>query len=385
MPDNIEIISANYGTAQFEDFLRFPWSVQKTDPCWIPPILSEQRYFLNPAKSWFFEIGEAELFLAKRGGQYVGRISAQTNRLHDERYKDDTGFFGFFECVDDQEVANALFETAAAWLRGRGRKRIVGPLSLSIYDEVGLLVEGFDTIPAILQTHNPPYYATLTENFGFRKAIDWLALWLPNPGDLSKVPQNMEARMKSILDKQGLKLEIPKPIDVIRRKHEVFELFNEAWGGNWGHLPFTEEQFKHIMNNLRPLLRSDHGQERRNRGLYHHHRGFKRHNRQAGRQSEPLRQAQALLRGQIQTLEQGQDRALGGQKGIPAQDAASRPDSQHLSGTAPLLQDLQRLRLLADSRDLGLLHQCAQQFRGKKIQDFSRLRTRDLTGILNKR
>jgi hypothetical protein len=243
-----------FGSPAMEEFLRLPWIVQASDPCWVAPTLSHQRKMMDPARGFFFENGEAQYFLARRNGQPVGRISAHINRLHDERYNDNTGFFGFFECVDDQSVANALFEAASGWLRERGRTRLRGPLSFSIYDEIGLLVEGFDTLPALMQVHNPPYYERLVEDWGFRKAIDWYALKIDKP------PRDIEAmkrKLKEIMDKHELRLTAPKPSDVMTRKWEVFDIFNDSWSGNWGHVPFTRNQFENILKELRPVLRTD--------------------------------------------------------------------------------------------------------------------------------
>ena len=177
MATNGEItLSPVKDAAGLEDFLRFPWRIYQNDPYWVPPLLPEQRRFLDQRTGPFFEIGEAQYFLAFRDGEPVGRISAHHNRLHDEHHGPGTGFWGFFEAIQDPQVAQALFEAAAAWLRERGCQRLVGPLNFSIYDEMGLLVEGFDSIPAMFQTHNPPYYVDLVTSWGFRKAMDWVAL-----------------------------------------------------------------------------------------------------------------------------------------------------------------------------------------------------------------
>ena len=250
----LQILPVASGTPAMEDFLKLPWRIQGQDPCWVPPILAHQRKFLDPKHSFFFDIGEAQYFLALQNGEPVGRLSAHINRMHDERYQDNTGFFGFFECVDDKAVAHALFEAAAAWLRERGKTRIRGPLSFSIYDEVGLLVEGFDTIPALMQIHNPPYYLELITSWGFEKAIDWLALKITRP---PRDIEGMQLKLNQIMDRDNLRLIAPKPSEIMQRKDEVFHLFNDAWDSNWSHLPFTPRQFETIIKELRPVLRSD--------------------------------------------------------------------------------------------------------------------------------
>ena len=192
--------------------------------------------------------------MAFHSGRLAGRISAHVNRRYEERHDKETGFFGFFECTDDRRVAGALFDAAAAWLVERGKKRIQGPISFTIYDEVGLLVEGFDSLPAFLQTHNPPYYQDLLGSWGFRKAIDWYALRVTN-ADVDFA--GMQRRLDEIMKGQGLVLTSFRPRELIRRAEEVLEIFNESWDDNWGHIPLTKLQFKDIFKQLRPLLRPE--------------------------------------------------------------------------------------------------------------------------------
>jgi Acetyltransferase (GNAT) family len=248
------LVSPVQDEAGLQEFLRFPWRLYKQDPYWVPPLLPEQRKFLDPRRGPFFEIGEAQYFLAYRQGEPVGRISAHLNRRHDEYHGAETGFWGFFEAIQDQEVANALFEAAAAWLRQRGRSRLVGPLNFSIYDEMGLLIEGFDSMPAMFQTHNPPYYADLVASWGFRKAMDWVALKIT---DRKVDVPAMERRLDEILTKQKVTLAPYNPRELARRAEEVFHLFNEAWSVNWGHVPLSRQQFDHLLHEVKPLLRPE--------------------------------------------------------------------------------------------------------------------------------
>jgi hypothetical protein len=236
-------------------FLRFPWRIYQHDPYWVPPLLPEQRKFLDPKHGPFFEIGEAQYFLAFRNGEPVGRISAHVNRLHDEHYGPETGFFGFFECVNDQEVANALFAAAEAWLRERGRTRLVGPLNFSIYDEIGLLVEGFDSMPAFLQTHNPPYYLDLLTSLGFQKGMDWYAFRIQRSGFTPEQVPKMEKLLATIMQGQNLTFARYRSRDLEKWGSRIHTLFNEAWSRHWGHLPITEAQFSKLLGELKPLLR----------------------------------------------------------------------------------------------------------------------------------
>jgi hypothetical protein len=237
-----------------EDFLRLPWRIYHDDPNWVPPVLAFQKDFLDPRTGPFFEFGEAQYFLAYQEGQPAGRISAHINRLHNQYHDPEDGFFGFFECIPDVKVASALFDAAADWLSQRGKKRLIGPLNFSVYDEMGLLVEGFNTMPAIFQSHNPPYYVDLLTDLRFTKVFDWHALNITQR-DID-VPR-LERRLQQILQGQGLIFTKYHPQELERRAQEVYELFNEAWSRNWGHIPVTESQFKKFFHDLKPLLRSE--------------------------------------------------------------------------------------------------------------------------------
>jgi GNAT superfamily N-acetyltransferase len=234
------------------EFLRLPWRIYQGDPYWVPPILSQQRTFLDPQRGPFFEVGEAQYFIAFQNGRPVGRLSAHVNRLHDQYHGPETGFFGFFESIQDQNVATRLFDAAAAWLRKRGKTQLVGPLNFSIYDEMGLLVEGFDSMPVLFQTHNPPYYEGLLTSLGFVQAMDWHAYKITNRNvDL----EAMERRYAEIMRDQNIEVVTYNPKELDRRADEIFHLFNEAWGPNWGHVPLTRRQFDDTLKMVKPCLR----------------------------------------------------------------------------------------------------------------------------------
>jgi hypothetical protein len=236
------------------EFLRLPWRIYQGDPYWVPPILSQQQQFLDPERGPFFEFGEARYFLAFQNGRPVGRISAHINRLHDTYHGPETGFFGFFECIDVPAVASALIDAAATWLRGRGKTKLVGPLNFCVYDEMGLLVEGFDSMPVMFQTHNPPYYQNLLTSLGFVKAMDWHAYKITNRQvDLAA----MERRYAEIMHGQNVEVVTYDPKQVDRRADEVYQLFNEAWEPNWGHVPLTRRQFDDLLEMVKPCLRQE--------------------------------------------------------------------------------------------------------------------------------
>src|SRR3989338_10040328 len=158
-----------------KQFIEFPYELHKNDPHWIPPLRIERKEMIDPKKNPFFLNAEACLFLALEDGKPVGRISAQINRLHNERYGEKTGHFGFFDSIDDPNVAGALLSQAEGGLKERGMEKICGPMRFSINEEVGILVDGFDSPPFPFMAHNPPYYDRLMALEGFVKAKELLA------------------------------------------------------------------------------------------------------------------------------------------------------------------------------------------------------------------
>ena len=247
-------VSPVQDNAALAAFLRLPWRIYQEDLYWVPPILPQQRRFLDPRYGPFFEIGEAQYFLAYKKGEPVGRVAAHINRLHDAHHGPETGFFGFFESIHDPEVAAALFEAAAVWLRERGKTRLVGPLNFCIYDEMGLLVEGFDSMPVVFQTHNPPYYQDLLTSLGFIKAMDWHAYKLHLKEEKLEALERLHAE---IMRRTTVEVLTYSSKEVDRRAGEVFRLFNEAWEPNWGHVPLTRRQFDEMFEMVRPCLRPE--------------------------------------------------------------------------------------------------------------------------------
>ncbi|MEJ2494107.1 MAG: hypothetical protein P8Y79_07240 [Ignavibacteriaceae bacterium] len=156
-------------------FIKFQWTIYKGNKHWVPPLIMERKALLNKEKNPFFKTSQAEYFLAEHDGKLVGRIAAIKNDVHLKYHNDNTGFFGFFECINDQEVANALFDKAKEWNKQKGLNRMMGPANPSSNDEWGMLIEGYDDSPRLLMTYNPPYYNELCENYGMKKAKDMFA------------------------------------------------------------------------------------------------------------------------------------------------------------------------------------------------------------------
>ncbi|MGD8976818.1 MAG: N-acetyltransferase [Gammaproteobacteria bacterium] len=232
-------------------FIRVPWSIYAGDPCWVPPLQMERKQALSPGNP-FFQHARWQGWIAYRGQDPVGRISAQIDQLHLDRHQDATGFFGCLEAVDDDQVFRGLFGTAESWLRERGMRRARGPFSLSINQEVGLLVDHFDTPPYLMMGHAPPYYGPAIERLGYAGARDLLAYQLTPQFETPKVMAALCARVGKNVTLRSL-----------RRKDKAAELelmrdiFNDAWSENWSFTPFTTEEFQHIGRELLPLIPDD--------------------------------------------------------------------------------------------------------------------------------
>jgi hypothetical protein len=237
-----------------EDFLRFPERLYRHDPAWIAPLRIERREQIDPRRNPWFEHGEARFWLARRGGRAVGRISAQVDRLRLERHRDATGQFGMIEAEDDAEAFAALFAAAESWLGSHGMTRANGPFNLSINDECGLLVSGFEHPPAMMMGHAPPHYAAHLERLGYRKAKDLLAYDLVIERELS---QQFQAILKRGTTSRPITV---RPMRRERYQDEVrvlVDIFNDAWSDNWGFVPFTEAEVAHFARNLKFLIRPE--------------------------------------------------------------------------------------------------------------------------------
>lgn len=234
-------------------FLSMPARLYTRDRHWVQPLTFERLEHLNPNKNPYFEHAEVAYWLALRGGRPVGRISAQVDRLHLERHQDGSGQFGFLEAEDDPEVFAALFETAEAWLKARGMRRATGPFSLSINDESGLLIDGFETPPYLLMGHAPRYYRVRIEEQGYRKARDLIAYAF----DVLAPPPPRARRLLERLSKgAGLRF---RPIAMRRFDQElqtIVDIFNDAWSDNWAFVPMTPAEVRYMGRNLKPILRA---------------------------------------------------------------------------------------------------------------------------------
>lgn len=233
-------------------FIKFPWKIYKDDPNWVPPLLMDKKKIMNREKNPFFQHAEAEYFLAERDGELVGRIGAIKNDLHNKYHNDNVGFFGFFECINDQQVANKLFDTAKDWLKAKGFSQMRGPANPSSNDEYAMLLEGFDDPPRLLMTYNPKYYLDLCENYGLKKAKDLYAYKLENKKVMSsdKLKRVAEiARKRSGINVTQLDM---KNFD--KELEKVKYVYNKAWAPNWGFIPMTDAELDAMAKDLKPLV-----------------------------------------------------------------------------------------------------------------------------------
>lgn len=234
-------------------FIRLPWKIYKDLPHWVPPLMRDVRFRLDRSKHPFFEHAEMEMFLATREGEPVGRIAGIVDNRYNEFHKERTGCFGMFECIDDYSVAQALFMAAETWCRNKGMDRMRGPMNLSMNDECGFLLEGFDSDPAIMMPYTPSYYLDLCQRYGFVKAKDLYAYLKSDVG----VAERIDKLMARIKEKENV---VIRPIDMKRFNQEVAiikEVYNAAWELNWGFVPMTPKEMDQMAKELKPICEPD--------------------------------------------------------------------------------------------------------------------------------
>ena len=228
-----------------EDFISLPWRIYAEDPTWVPPLRREVHAFLDRRRHPFFRHGDASAFLARRDGAVVGRILASDDPHFNKRHETNVGAFGMFESVDDRDVAGALLDAAAAWLRERGRTGMLGPIEYSTNYTAGLLVDGFDTPPRLLMNHNPPYYRALLEDHGLRPVKELYAWWIDRPPDLRPWLKRA-ARVAA----RGVTLRPIRKRDLPREIERAKLIYTEAWYDNWGSVHMTDAEFDDLGRHL---------------------------------------------------------------------------------------------------------------------------------------
>ncbi|HEY6727918.1 MAG TPA: hypothetical protein VI197_28110 [Polyangiaceae bacterium] len=244
----IEIRETPIG-GDLRDFLNMVDYVYRDDPNFVRPLNMELKERLSP-KNPFFNHAEGTTFTAHRNGWCVGRITAQIDRAHLKLHQDDAGFFGFLDTVDDQEVAGALIDAARTWLKARGMKRIRGPMSLCVNEELGCLVEGFDTPPMVMMPHHLPYQAGLIAGSGLEKVTDLYA-WRYTVGDIPKRAQRAHDQIAALPE---IKVRHVNMKQLDKDVRIVMDIHNDAWEKNWGFVPLSEDELAKLANDFKLIL-----------------------------------------------------------------------------------------------------------------------------------
>ena len=238
---------------ELNTFIKLPWRLYRNEPNWVPPLVYDRKRFLDRSRNPFFKHAEVELFLAWRGETPVGRISAQIDRNFNEFQDHDWGMFGFFECSDDLEVAQALLSAADSWLRARGRGRMIGPMDFTTNDECGILVDGYELPPTILTNWHYPYYRELMEGAGLAKAMD-LYMWSLDVADRGSVHPAIWRIAADVERKHGITVRNMRKKDMEAEIGRFLKVYNAAWERNWGFVPLTEEEVRHYAKDLKQIL-----------------------------------------------------------------------------------------------------------------------------------
>ncbi|MCB9260049.1 MAG: hypothetical protein H6612_11930 [Ignavibacteriales bacterium] len=242
--------------SEIKKFLKFAFKIYKNDPHWVPPLFMDKLKILNKNKNPFFkESGEIEMFMAFKDGEAVGRIAAIRNDLHNKIHNENVGFFGFFECINDQEVADKLFDKVKNWLKKHNFDAMRGPTNPTSNDEYGALIEGFDDSPRLLMSYNPKYYLELFDGYGFKKAKDLYAYDIQN----KEMSKNEKIKRVSEIVKTRYGINI-RPVNMknFQDELEIFKIiYNKTWAANWGFIPMSDAEIDAAAKDLKPLINPD--------------------------------------------------------------------------------------------------------------------------------
>src|SRR5262245_2348279 len=236
-----------------KQFLDLPWQINRGDPNWICPLRRNQEELVGFRPHPFYDDAEGQAFLALADGKPAGRVLAIVNHAHNRFHKENRGFFGFFESIDDQEVAAGLFEAARSWLKGKGITSVRGPMNPSMNYECGLLIEGFDTPPFFQMTHNLPYYQRLIEGCGFQKVEDMFAFW-GNMETLHSVDKKLAFVVEECQKRFNIKLRRMERSKFAQEVRLFLDVYNQALVGTWGFVPLSEAEIKHMAASMKHLI-----------------------------------------------------------------------------------------------------------------------------------
>jgi len=253
LSSSIEILPVE-GKAMTRRFLAVPDAVYAGDENWRPQLAFERAAHLDPSKNpGAAKLEHRQFFLAVRDGKDIGRISAFINPAHNAHSKANDGFFGFFDCLPEAELGKALLEAAEAWLSGRQVNKVFGPSQWSVNEECGLLVDGFDTPPVVMMPHGHPTYQAMIEGQGFTKATDMFAFQAELAAGYPR-PKMTQMMVKAAERNKDIVIRPMRPSKFMDDVNIVMDIFNDAWSENWGFVPFSDDQIKHMAKEIKPIM-----------------------------------------------------------------------------------------------------------------------------------
>lgn len=247
MPEKVEIVPVSSNN-DLNQFIKFPWKIYRGNSNWVPPLIMDQKSLLDPEKNPFFKHSELQHYLAFQGRQLAGRISAIIDHNYNEFQKEKTGFFGFYESIDDKEIASALFAAAEKWLKDRGLERMLGPTNPSTNDTLSLLVDAFDRPPVVHMPYNPPCYLRLFDECGLRKARDMYAYYME---DITPISDKIQRVAELVRKRSNITI---RPIRLNKLPEEIPHIkavYNDAWTTNWAFVPWTDEELDYVAQDLK--------------------------------------------------------------------------------------------------------------------------------------
>jgi GNAT superfamily N-acetyltransferase len=254
-PSGTVTIEPVVGRRALKRFIQFPYDLYRGEKYWVPPLRVDVSTVLNSRKNPFFGHGRIQPFLAVDSHRHVvGRIAAIVNGMHLQKYEDGNGFFGFFECVDDPDVANRLLDAASNWLAEQGLTGVRGPTNPSMNDTSGLLVDGFDRYPFVLMPYNKPYYEDYLTEYGFERAMTMWAYYLSTSHALSRIGRLVRGRDLILRRYPSLRV---RQVDMNHFEKDaaaIRHIYNEAWSENWGHVAMTDAEFDHLAKDIKQIL-----------------------------------------------------------------------------------------------------------------------------------
>jgi len=233
-----------------DEFVKFPFQIYKDIPQWVPPILSEVKGMIDSKKHPFYEHSDGEFFVARKGGEMAGRICVLENKPFNDYHGTHKAQFYFFECIDDQEVANALFDRIAQWSRERGLNDIVGPKGLSLFDGYGIQIEGFEHHQMMtMMNYNPEYYVRLVENAGYEKEVDFVSCYIP--AEVFKLPEKVHLVAEKVLEKGKFKVKtFTSKKELGEWADRIGEAYNNTFVNNWEYYPQTKREIDYVLETV---------------------------------------------------------------------------------------------------------------------------------------